>query len=108
MIRKECSLPGWGALPGSITGHVSKLFARVMASAGIDCGECRRASGRVFSRKSFHALRHSFVSMMANAGIPDEVRQKLTGHASPALHKRYTHFVQPLKIAIGALPALRK
>jgi site-specific recombinase XerD len=54
-------------------------------------------------------LRHSFVSVMANAGIPDEVRQKLSGHASPAIHKRYTHFeLQPLKIAIGALPALRK
>ena len=101
--------PRLGRFAGKSTGHVSKLFARVMASAGIDCGECRRASGRVFSRKSFHALRHSFVSMMANAGIPDEVRQKLTGHASPAIHKRYTHFeLQPLKIAIGALPALRK
>ena len=34
---------------------------------------------------------------MANAGIPDEVRQKLTGHASPTVHKKYTHFeLQPL------------
>ena len=80
-----------------------------MEKAGIDCGECRRDSGRIFSRKSFHALRHSFVSVMANAGIPDEVRQKLTGHASPAVHKRYTHLeLQPLKTAIAALPTLRK
>jgi integrase len=101
--------PRLGGFAGKSTGYVSKLFARVMASAGIDCGECRRPSGRIFSRKSFHALRHSFVSVMANAGIPDEVRQKLTGHASPAVHKRYTHIeLHPLKTAIGALPALRK
>jgi integrase len=81
--------PRLGGFAGKSTGYVSKLFTRVMASAGIDCEECRRASGRSFSRKSFHALRHSFVSVMAHAGIPDEVRQKLTGHASPAVHKRY-------------------
>jgi integrase len=101
--------PRLGQFAGKSTGYVSKLFARVMGKAGIDCGECRRASGRVFSRKSFHALRHSFVSVMANAGIPDEVRQKLSGHGSPAIHKRYTHLeLQPLKAAIAALPALRK
>ena len=44
---------------------------------------------------------------MANAGMPDEVRQKLTGHASPTVHKKYTHFeLQPLKTAIQALPTL--
>jgi integrase len=81
----------------------------VMAEAGVDCGESKRESGRMFSRKSFHALRHSFVSVMANAGIPDEVRQKLTGHASPAVHKRYTHLeLQPLKTAIQALPMLKE
>ena len=91
------------------TGHVSKSFARVMAEAGVDCGESKRDTGRMFSRKSFHALRHSFVSVMANAGIPDEVRQKLTGHASPAVHKRYTHLeLQPLKTAIQALPTLNE
>jgi integrase len=101
--------PRLGQFAGKSTGCVSKLFARVMGKAGIDCGECRRASGRIFSRKSFHSMRHSFVSVMANAGIPDEVREKLTGHASPAVHKRYTHLeLQPLKTAIGALPALRK
>jgi integrase len=90
------------------TRYVSKLFARVMAAAGVDCGESKRDTGRMFSRKSFHALRHSFVSVMANAGIPDEVRQKLTGHASAAVHKRYTHLeLQPLKTAIQALPTLK-
>jgi integrase len=101
--------PRLGRFAGKSTGYVSKLFARVMARAGIDCGECRRASGRIFSRKSFHALRHSFASAMANAGVHDEVRQKLTGHSSLAIHRKYTHLeLQPLKAAIGTLPALRK
>ena len=91
------------------TGHVSKLFARVMASAGVDCGESKRDRDASLAGSRFMRLRHSFVSVMANAGIPDEVRQKLTGHASAAVHKRYTHLeLQPLKTAIEALPTLRK
>jgi Phage integrase family len=40
---------------------------------------------------SFHSLRHSFKSAMANADVPLEIRQKLTGHASQDMNKHYTH-----------------
>ena len=48
--------------------------------------------GRNVSRLSFHSLRHSFKSAMANADVPLEIRQKLTGRASQDMNKHQTHF----------------
>ena len=47
--------------------------------------------GGTRSSLSFHSLSHSFNSALANAGVAQEVRQKLTGHASAAMNARYTH-----------------
>jgi hypothetical protein len=41
-------------------------------------------------------LRHSFTSLLANAGVPEEVRMALTGHKERAVHQ--------LADAIGMLP----
>jgi len=46
---------------------------------------------RIFTKRSFHSLRHSFNSVLANAGVPKEIRMKLTGHASPMMNQNYTH-----------------
>jgi integrase len=44
---------------------------------------------------------------LANAGIAQEVRQKLSGHASPEMNKRYTHHeLEPLRAAIDLMPSL--
>lgn len=60
---------------------------------------------RKFSRRIFHSLRHSFNSAMANAGVSDEIRMKLTGHASKKMNERYTHLqMATLKNAMAALP----
>ena len=51
--------------------------------------------------------RHSFTSQLANAGVPPEVRQQLTGHSDLSSHRIYTHLeVDTLGKAIAALPAL--
>jgi integrase len=39
----------------------------------------------------FHSLRHTFVSMQAERGIPQSVVQKIVGHGSPAMTAHYTH-----------------
>ena len=92
---------------GRRDGNLSKQFARLMARAGIDRGEGKTPGGRSFPRKSFHALRHSFVSPLANAGVPEEVRLKLSGHAGGRVHTRYTHLqLAPLREAISRLPPL--
>jgi integrase len=62
---------------------------------------------RARSSLSFHSLRHSFNSAMANAGVSQEIRQKLTGHASAEVNKLYTHHeLEPLRAAIATLPAI--
>jgi integrase len=53
----------------------------------------------------FHSLRHSFNSALANAGVAEEVRMKLTGHSSKAMNERYTHLqVDSLKKAMSSMP----
>jgi integrase len=45
---------------------------------------------------------------MANAGVSQEVRQKLTGHTSAEMNKLYTHHeLEPLRAAVAAIPSLR-
>jgi len=60
---------------------------------------------RNFTNRTFHSLRHSFNSALANAGVTEEVRMKLSGHSSKAMNTRYTHLeVGTLKRAMTSLP----
>ncbi len=101
------------ALAGKGTGGKTGLsgqFAAIMAAAGIE-GKITRhtAEGRANTSLSFHSLRHSFNSAMANAGVSQEIRQKLTGHASAEMNKIYTHHeLEPLRAAIASIPGIDK
>jgi len=65
------------------------------------------AGGRGLSNLTFHSLRHSFNSAMANAGVSQEIRQKLTGHVSAEVNAHYTHHeLEPLRAAIACIPTL--
>jgi integrase len=86
---------------------LSAEFVRLMKEAGVDSLSVPAAK-RSFSRKSFHALRHSFASELANAGVSPDVRMRLSGHQSAQTHKRYTHLeMAPLTQAIAMLPGVR-
>jgi integrase len=86
---------------------LSKQFAAIMANAGIDQRQVQSSKNRKFSQLSYHSLRHSFASALANASVSPDVRMKLTGHQSIDVHQRYTHVqLEPLKKAIAALPRL--
>jgi hypothetical protein len=68
-----------------------------------------RMEGR--SRKSvvasFHSLRHTFVSLSANAGVPLPVVQSIVGHCSTAMTRHYYHENESaLRAAVEAIPAL--
>jgi integrase len=85
---------------------LSARFTELMAEAGLSREQVQSSKNK-FSRKSFHSLRHSFTSALANAGISSDIRMKLSGHKSLDVHHRYTHIeLEPLKTAIGALPRL--
>jgi len=117
-LKKQTRGIGKAAIFPSLTGKtgggksgLSMAFRRIMETAGIK-GRMLRArsengAGRTQSSLSFHSLRHSFNSAMANAGVSQEIRQKLTGHASAEMNKIYTHHeLEPLRAAITAIPGL--
>ncbi len=97
-------------LRGSGKTGLSSSFRRLMDRAGIAAGIAREksgAAGRSVSSLSFHSLRHSFTSALANAGVPAELRQKLTGHADAKSHATYTHHeFEVVREALGALGRL--
>ena len=98
-------------LAGTGTGGksgLSRQFADIMARAGIAGTVTRHTEGgRANCSLSFHSLRHSFNSAMANAGVSQEVRMKLTGHASAKMNEGYTHHeLAPLRAAINSIGGL--
>jgi integrase len=76
--------------------HLSHQFIDLMAQAGLRTATSHKATGtgRDGKRKgmdiSFHSLRHSAVSLLKEAGVPDAVIQELVGHDSPAMSAHYT------------------
>ena len=83
-------------------------FKALMEKAGIKVAITAKAGekGRARSSLTFHSLRHSFNSAMANAGVSQELRQLLTGHASKAINDRYTHTdLETLRKAVGSVPS---
>ena len=65
----------------------------------------RDASGKVVD---FHALRHTFITNLANGGVHPRLAQKLARHSTITLTMdRYTHTIQEQEmVAITKLPDL--
>jgi integrase len=90
--------------PGGKHG-LSESFKRIVKKAGVDLMIVQGAGRRKFTKRTFHSLRHSFNSALANAGVAEEVRMKLTGHSTRAVNTHYTHLqVATLKNAVSSLP----
>ena len=100
--------PMFPSLAGRGTGGkhgLSGRFMFVLEKAGIQPKRTAASGGRKLSNLSFHSLRHSFKSALANAGVSQEIRQKLTGHASAEMNTIYTHHeLEPLRAAIARIP----
>jgi len=95
-------------LASKITGGrrgLSEGFKRIVVKAGIDPMTVKGKGLRKFTKRSFHSLRHTFNSLLANAGVSEEVRRKMTGHASPMMNQKYTHLESDtLKKAMDSFP----
>jgi integrase len=102
--------PMFPTLAGRGTGGkhgLSGRFNAIMEKAGVEGKRTQASGGRSLSSLSFHSLRHSFNSALANAGVAQEIRQKLTGHASAEMNAINTHHeLAPLRAAVEKLPAL--
>jgi len=88
---------------------LSRQFQDIMATADVKKVSIAASGeqGRMFNKLSFHSLRHTYVSQLANAGIAPDVRQLLSGHSDDKSHAIYTHTkLETLKKAIEALPRI--
>jgi integrase len=66
----------------------------------------RKASGLPMLR--FHNLRHTFISRMAELGVPLQVTQSAVGHMSDAITNHYTHISErAARAAVEKLEQLR-
>jgi len=75
-------------------GGLSMTFKKLMQRAGVAGKTTTAAEGtaaRSFNTKSFHSLRHFFVSQLRRAGADLEAAQAAAGHSDAASHARYDH-----------------
>jgi integrase len=97
-------------LAGKPSPALSVAFKQMMVKAGIEAGVAREklgAKGRTISSRSWHSLRHSFNSALANQGVSQELRQKLTGHSSAEMNAIYTHHeLETIRKAVTSIPRL--
>ena len=52
---------------------------------------------------TFHAWRHTFITAMATAGVPRELRMRIAGHTQEQTHDGYDHDVTRIRDAIERL-----
>ncbi len=97
-------------LAGKPSPALSIAFKQIMEKAGIEAGIAREklgAKGRTISSRSWHSLRHSFNSALANQGVSQELRQKFTGHSTAEMNAVYTHHeLETIRQAITSIPRL--
>jgi integrase len=95
------------------SGHLSNQFADLLAQAGLRSkaphrkthGRGRGARGEHGGNLSFHCLRHTAVTLLKEAGVPDAAIMALVGHDSVAMSQHYTHIGRDaLERAANALP----
>ena len=94
-------------------GTLSNQFTDLLVAAGLrqSLDHQGRGIGRDGKRTgmdtSFHSLRHTAVSLLKDAGIPDAVVMALVGHESAAISHRYTHVgKEALSRATQSLPEI--
>jgi len=67
---------------------LSGRFAAIMEKAGIEGKHTAASGGRILSSLSFHSLRHSFASAMANAGVAPESKNETHRPQRPGRSRR--------------------
>ena len=85
---------------------ISQTFSRLMRAAQVSqVIVLAPGDPPTIARRSFHSLRHSFTTWLAEADIHSDIRRKLTGHHSESVHGKYSHHDEALNRAIASLPS---
>jgi len=93
---------------------LSLSFSKIVARSGIKSRLLRPQKGtEALTRRhkvrslTYHSLRHTATSWLANEGVPEDLRMKVIGHSDKAVHAKYTHHDEKaLREAMGKLPKL--
>ena len=87
--------------PSILTNRIQAHFR----ACGIQTAHKRDGDTRATVDVGFHSLRHTFVSLSANAGAPLAIVQAIVGHSNPAMTRHYFHGSETaLRGAVAALP----
>ena len=82
------------------------VLRKIFTAANITMSVRMQGRSRRSVLASFHSLRHTFVSLSANAGVPLPVVQSIVGHCSTAMTRHYYHENEDvLRQAVSAIPS---
>jgi integrase len=94
-------------------GALSNQFADLLSQVGLREKRSHESTGRGRSTRrkqselSFHCFRHTAVSLLKDAGIPEAVVMEMVGHDSEQMSAHYTHVGrEALEKAAAALPEI--
>ena len=97
----------WAASGSSGMGRVHHRIGKIFKNAGIVMSVEVEGRSHKAPEATFHSLRHTFVSMSANAGVPLHIVQAIVGHESTAMTRHYYHEnVSALQQAVEAIPSI--
>lgn len=97
------------------SGTLSNQFSAILVAAGLrdKASLSKKGSGkgrgakRASNEVSFHSLRHTAVSLLKEAGVPQAVVMEMIGHDSVAMSQHYTHVgKEALEKAAAVMPDL--
>ena len=97
----------WASLGARGMGRIHHRIGKIFHNAGIVTSVAVEGRKWKAPEASFHSLRHTFVSMSANAGVPLHIVQAIVGHESTAMTRHYYHEnVAALQKAVEAIPSI--
>jgi integrase len=108
-VGKAPVFPTLAGKSGNGKSGISMQFRRIMERADVVGRIIRTGAGkgRTTSSLTLHSLRNTFISRLANAGVAEDLRMKLVGHHTKAVHRGYTqHETQTLRNAVLSVPGV--
>ena len=108
--RKGPVLPELAALYERHRDNVTDRVQRLLRHCGISIHQADtgpKTQRRAVLQYGFHSLRHTTVTLLQEAGVPQAVVQRIVGHRTVAMTNRYTHVGrQAISEAMAKLPSL--
>lgn len=86
--------PSLAVLPTGSPVGLSMGFSDILDAAGVQRERTEKkdgSKGQTWTNKTFHSFRHTTNSLLANAGVSQEIRRQILGHASTRVNDGYTH-----------------